>query len=44
VSIRIIVPHRGLAAAKTRLATILHPEERMQLAERLLAGVLLVAR
>ncbi|MDH4335457.1 MAG: 2-phospho-L-lactate guanylyltransferase [Chloroflexota bacterium] len=44
MSIRIIVPHRGLAAAKTRLATILHPEERMQLAERLLAGVLLVAR
>lgn len=43
MSIRIIVPHRGLAAAKTRLATILHPDERMKLAERLLAGVLAVA-
>jgi len=44
VSIRIIVPHRGLAAAKTRLAMILHPDERMKLAERLLRSVLAVAR
>jgi 2-phospho-L-lactate guanylyltransferase len=44
VSIRIIVPHRGLAAAKTRLATILHPDERMKLAERLLRSVLAAAR
>ena len=44
MSIRIIVPHRGLAAAKTRLAMILHPDERMKLAERLLRSVLAVAR
>jgi len=41
---RIIVPHRGLEAAKTRLAPVLDPHERMQLAERLLAGVLSVSR
>lgn len=41
---RIIVPHRGLEAAKTRLATTLAPEERMLLASQLLARVLGVAR
>jgi 2-phospho-L-lactate guanylyltransferase len=43
-SARIIVPHRGLAAAKTRLAPVLDPEERIALAQRLLARVLRVAR
>lgn len=41
---RIIVPHRGLEAAKTRLAPVLDPEERMRLAEELLGRVLRVAR
>ena len=41
---RIIVPHRGLEAAKTRLATSLEPEERMLLASQLLQRVLGVAR
>ena len=41
---RIIVPHRGLEAAKTRLATSLAPEERMLLASQLLRRVLGVAR
>jgi 2-phospho-L-lactate guanylyltransferase len=41
---RIIVPHRGLQAAKTRLAPVLDPEERVALARNLLAGVLRVAR
>lgn len=41
---RIIVPHRGLEAAKTRLATSLAPEERMLLASQLLQRVLKVAR
>jgi len=40
VSIRIIVPHRGLAASKTRLATVLDAGEREALAERLLRRVL----
>lgn len=40
---RIIVPHRGLAAAKTRLAPVLAPDERVALAERLLRHVLQVA-
>lgn len=41
---RIIVPHRGLSVAKTRLAEVLDPEERIALARRLLARVLHVAR
>ncbi len=41
---RIIVPHRGLAAAKTRLAPVLEAGEREALARTLLARVLSVAR
>lgn len=41
---RIIVPHRGLEAAKTRLATSLSPDERMFLASQLLQRVLKVTR
>lgn len=41
---RIIVPHRGLEAAKTRLAPVLDPAEREDLARRLLARVLGVVR
>lgn len=41
--IRIIVPHRGLAASKTRLAPILSPAERTVLAGQLLGRVLEVA-
>ncbi|HEY7525388.1 MAG TPA: 2-phospho-L-lactate guanylyltransferase [Candidatus Limnocylindria bacterium] len=44
MSTRLIVPHRGLASAKTRLASVLDPGERMVLAERLLASVLRAAR
>jgi len=44
VSTRIIVPHRGLAAAKTRLAPVLDPAEREALARQLLERVLRVAR
>jgi 2-phospho-L-lactate guanylyltransferase len=44
VSPRIIVPHRGLEQAKTRLATSLSPEERVFLASQLLQRVLKVAR
>jgi 2-phospho-L-lactate guanylyltransferase len=44
VSPRIIVPHRGLERAKTRLATSLSPEERVFLASQLLQRVLKVAR
>lgn len=40
---RIIVPHRGLEAAKTRLAPSLDPEERVMLASQLLQRVLRVA-
>jgi 2-phospho-L-lactate guanylyltransferase len=40
VSTRIIVPHRGLAASKTRLAPVLDAGEREALAERLLRRVL----
>ncbi|HET8587888.1 MAG TPA: 2-phospho-L-lactate guanylyltransferase [Candidatus Limnocylindria bacterium] len=40
MSIRIIVPHRGLAASKTRLAPVLDAREREALAERLLRRVL----
>jgi 2-phospho-L-lactate guanylyltransferase len=43
-STRIIVPHRGLEAAKTRLATSLTPDERRALARRLLVRVLEVVR
>jgi len=39
-----IVPHRGLAAAKTRLAPVLDDAEREALATRLLDRVLRVAR
>ena len=41
---RIIVPHRGLAAAKTRLAPVLDHDERIALARTLLVRVLDVAR
>ncbi len=44
VTPRIIVPHRGLEAAKTRLAPSLSPEDREELARRLLERVLSVAR
>lgn len=44
VTTRIIVPHRGLEAAKTRLAPTLSPEEREALARRLLERVLVAAR
>lgn len=40
VSIRVIVPHRGLARAKTRLASVLSPDERHELACGLLHHVL----
>src|SRR5699024_3686621 len=42
-STRIIVPHRGLEAAKTRLASTLTPQQRVQLARSLLERVLDVA-
>ena len=41
---RLIVPHRGLDAAKTRLAPVLTPEERGELAAHLLRRVLRIAR
>lgn len=41
-AVRIIVPHRGLAAAKTRLAPVLDAADREALAGRLLARVLSV--
>jgi 2-phospho-L-lactate guanylyltransferase len=44
VTVRIIVPHRGLAVAKTRLASVLDDAEREALAKRLLERVLRVAR
>jgi 2-phospho-L-lactate guanylyltransferase len=44
VSVRIIVPHRGLAAAKTRLAQVLDDADREALALRLLERVLGVAQ
>jgi 2-phospho-L-lactate/phosphoenolpyruvate guanylyltransferase len=43
VSVRIIVPHRGLAVAKTRLAQVLDDADRQALALRLLERVLEVA-
>ncbi|HET6379417.1 MAG TPA: 2-phospho-L-lactate guanylyltransferase [candidate division Zixibacteria bacterium] len=42
--LRAIVPHRGLAASKSRLAGVLGDAERMDLARRLLARVLAVVR
>ena len=44
VTPRIIVPHRGLEAAKTRLAPSLSPEDREALARQLLERVLTVTR
>src|ERR1700693_3893846 len=44
VTTRLIVPHRGLAAAKTRLSPVLSAEERGELAAHLLRRVLRVAR
>lgn len=44
VTTRIIVPHRGLGASKTRLAPSLSPEEREALARQLLERVLSAAR
>jgi 2-phospho-L-lactate/phosphoenolpyruvate guanylyltransferase len=41
---RIIVPHLGLGAAKTRLAPVLDHDERIALARTLLVRVLAVAR
>ena len=43
MSALLVVPHRGLAAAKTRLAGRLAPDERAALARRLLERVLRVA-
>lgn len=40
---RIIIPHRGLEHSKTRLAAVLDPAQRADLAERLLRHVLEVA-
>jgi 2-phospho-L-lactate guanylyltransferase len=40
VTTRIIVPHRGLEHAKTRLAAVLEPAQRAEVAERLLRHVL----
>jgi len=40
---RIVIPHRGLAASKTRLAAVLEPEARERLAGELLARVLRVS-
>jgi len=40
VTNRIIVPHRGLEHAKTRLAAVLEPTQRAAVAERLLRHVL----
>jgi 2-phospho-L-lactate guanylyltransferase len=42
--VRIIVPHRGLEAAKTRLAPVLEAAEREALARTLLSRVLAVVR
>ena len=42
MSTLIVVPHRGLAAAKSRLAGRLSPDQRSMLAERLLRRVLTV--
>jgi coenzyme F420-0:L-glutamate ligase/coenzyme F420-1:gamma-L-glutamate ligase len=44
VSTRVIVPYRGLEAAKTRLSPVLTPDERGELAAHLLRRVLRVAR
>ena len=44
MSTRLIVPHRGLESAKTRLSPVLDGDERVALARQLLAGVLVAAR
>jgi len=44
MSTRIIIPHRGLEAAKTRLAAVLDDAARIELARKLLARVLSVVR
>jgi 2-phospho-L-lactate guanylyltransferase len=44
VTTRVIVPHRGLDAAKSRLAPVLSPDERGELAAHLLRRVLRIAR
>ena len=44
MSTRVIVPHRGLESAKTRLSPVLDTDERVALARQLLAGVLQAAR
>ena len=44
MSVRVIVPHRGLDAAKSRLAPVLSPAERGELAAHLLRRVLRTAR
>jgi len=44
VSTRVIVPHRGLDAAKSRLSPVLSPDERGDLAAHLLRRVLRIAR
>jgi 2-phospho-L-lactate/phosphoenolpyruvate guanylyltransferase len=44
VTTRVIVPHRGLEVAKTRLAPVLSPAERGDLAAHLLRRVLRIAR
>ena len=41
---RVIVPHRGLDAAKSRLAPVLSPDERGELAAHLLRRVLRIGR
>ena len=41
---RVIVPHRGLDASKSRLSPVLSPDEREDLAARLLRRVLRIAR
>ena len=41
--VRVVVPHRGLEAAKTRLASVLSPDERGDLAAHLLRRVLRTA-
>lgn len=44
MSTRVIVPHRGLAASKSRLSPVLSPDERGDLAAHLLRRVLRIAR
>jgi 2-phospho-L-lactate guanylyltransferase len=44
VTTRVIVPHRGLDASKSRLSPVLSPDERGELAAHLLRRVLRIAR